>query len=135
MARLSLEQLKSELYDKKLLLDNDSPDYKNISSTIYVRCEKGHKIETNLKTIRAENFRCPVCDGISSKGFKKTASDVIPIKRGYRVVGIDNATQKFGVSIFESGNLVYYNVLTFSGDLIDRLNGIWDMINNVIIPM
>ena len=135
MARLSSEQLLEELKLKKLTLDNNSPDYKNINSEIVVRCEKDHKIETNLKTIRAENFRCPVCDGLDSKGFKHSADSVIPIKRGYRVIGIDNATQKFGISIFESGNLIYYNVLTFEGDLIDRLNGIWDMINKVIIPM
>jgi len=135
MARLDLNQLLKELKEKNLTLDSESPEYKNISSEIYVVCDKGHKIEANLKTIRAENFRCPVCDGLNSKGFKHSANSVIPIKKGYRIIGIDNATQKFGVSIFENGNLIYYNVLTFEGDLIDRLNGIWNMINDVIIPM
>jgi len=101
-----------------------------------VRCEEGHKIITNLKSVRLDSFRCPQCAGESSKGFNAATPFEMPQKKGYRVLGIDNATKKFGVSMYENGNLIFYRLLTFSGaDLIDRLNQVRDKIEKIIIPI
>jgi len=108
---------------------------KNISSPILVNCKEGHRIETNLKTIRRTNFRCPVCEGESSTGLSTPNPQSVPPKKGYRIIGIDNATQSFGLSIFESGKLIYYTLLTFSGDTTARLNAIRDAMENMIIPV
>jgi len=136
MAKLSHDQLVQELKNKNLTLDKNSPDYKNLKSVILVRCEKDHKIETNLKTIRSANFYCAQCEGESSENFEAATARELRPKRGFRVLGIDNATKNFGVSIDEDGKLIFYRLLTFSGaDVIDRLNQIRNMIENIIIPV
>lgn len=135
MARLDKEQLLEELKVKNLTLDTQSQEYKNINSIITVNCEEGHRIETSLKIIRRSNFRCPICEGKASIGMSAPNTQSIPPKRGFRVIGFDNATQSFGISIFENGNLIYYTVLTFRGDTVDRLNAIRDTIENIIIPI
>jgi hypothetical protein len=136
MARLSYEQLTQELKEKNLTLDINSREYKNLTSPIIVRCENNHKIETNLKSIRSANFRCPQCEGNSSMDIDAAEARQLGPKRGYRVLGIDNATQKFGVSVYENGKLIFYRLLTFSGnDVVDRLNKIRDMVEKTIIPV
>ena len=135
MARLSLEQLKQELKKNKLTLVSDYDDYKNLSSIIIAKCENGHEVHTNLKTIRGSNFTCPICVGEASKGFKKEPV-AVPNKKGYRVIGFDNASHKMGVSIFDDGKLVYFGLLEFNdGTAIERLLKIRDMLENKIIPL
>jgi predicted DNA-binding ribbon-helix-helix protein len=136
MGKLSHDQLIKELEKKKLTLDENSPDYKNLSSVILVRCDEGHKIETNLKSIRSVNFNCAQCEGAASENFTTSTATELGVKRGYRVLGVDNATKNFGVSIYENGKLIFYRLLTFSGaDVVDRLNQIRDMIEKTIIPV
>lgn len=134
MGKLSNVELVAELALKKLTLSDITKPYENLSSPITVLCENKHVIETNLKTIRMVNFKCPVCAGASSKN-DAASTHTIPLKQGYRIVGIDNATQRFGVSMFENGKLIYYNLFTFSGDVVNRLNQIRDLIENTIIPV
>ena len=136
MAKLSRADLIKELEAKNLRLMNESPKYKNLNSDIWVRCEEDHKIITNLKSVRLDSFTCPQCVGDSSKGFNVVSPSNVPQKKGYRILGIDNATKKFGVSIYENGNLIFYRLLTFNGaDLIVRLNKVREYIENIMIPI
>lgn len=135
MAKVTEGQLQEELKKKRLTLVSDYEDYKNLGTPITVSCLNGHEIQTNLKTIRSSSFTCPVCVGQATKGFNKTPVSV-PSKKGYRVIGFDNASHKMGVSIFDDGKLVYYGLLTFNqGTAIQRLNKIRDLLENVIIPV
>lgn len=134
MGKLSNADLVAELASKKLTLSDTTKPYENLSSPITVLCENQHTIETNLKTIRMANFKCPVCAGASSKN-DAASTHTIPPKKGYRIIGIDNATQRFGISMFENGKLIYYNLFTFSGDVVSRLNQIRDLLENIIIPI
>lgn len=134
MAKISNKDLVAELALKNLTLSNTSKAYENLSSTITVICNNEHTIETNLKTIRMVNFRCPFCAGATSKS-EAASNHNLPAKKGYRIIGIDNATQRFGISMFENGKLIYYNLFTFSGDVVGRLNQIRDLVENIIIPI
>jgi len=134
MGKLSKNDLIAELALKKLTLSTTSKSYENLSSQITVSCENQHIIETNLKTVRMANFKCPICAGASSRN-DAASSYVIGPKKGYRIIGIDNATQRFGISMFENGKLIYYNLFTFSGDVVNRLNQIRDLVENIIIPI
>lgn len=134
MARLNNEQIVAELKTKNLTWDEKSPDYQNTNAEIIVVCEKGHSITTNLKTIRMSSFSCPVCVGAGSKGFNKEPISV-PTKKGYRIIAFDNATQKMGISIFDSGKLVYYGLMSFNDtDHVKRLNNIRHTLEEIIIP-
>jgi hypothetical protein len=58
------------------------------------------------------------------------------VKKGYRVVGVDNATYNMGLSIFDSGKLVYFKLLKFdSVNHVVRLNEIRDAFEHVVIPL
>lgn len=124
--------LYGELMNKGLVIDEKSPDYKNLTSAILVRCEKGHLIQTNLLNIRRENFACPICEGLKTKGFDQAPTKV-PQKEGYRIVGLDNATHNLGISIFDDGKLVYYKLHNFTGTSVERLNAFRDLLEDVII--
>ena len=59
----------------------------------------------------------------------------IPLKgNSYRILGFDQATEKFGVSVFDNGELVYYKLLVFTGDLNMRLLKIQQMLEKEILP-
>lgn len=134
MARISLEQVKTELASKKLKL-SEKTLYENLNSQIEVECEKGHKFITTLKSVRYANFVCPVCVGEKTKGFTESPTD-IPKKRGYRIIGVDNATYKMGASLFENGKLIYFKLFEFkSNNHIQRLNEIRDLFEQEIIPI
>jgi hypothetical protein len=133
MARIGIKQVEEELADKKLKLTENS-SYENLNSQIEVECEKGHKFITTLKSIRYANFVCPVCVGEKTKGFTESPTE-IPKKRGYRIIGIDNATYKMGISLFENGVLIYFKLFEFtSNNHIQRLNEIRDLFEQEIIP-
>lgn len=135
MARkLPLETIQKELSEKYLTLLSSYDEYKSLNSPITVQCVNGHKIETTFKTIRSANFTCSVCVGTASKG-KHVSNRIIPAKVGYRIIGFDNASHNMGVSIFDDGKLVYYNLLQFnSGTTIQRLNKIRDLLEKQILP-
>ena len=91
-------------------------DYHNLDSILRLTCNHNHQFEATLREVRNENFKCPYCEGNQVKKL-----DGIPPKKGYRVIGIDNATENVGVSIFEDGKLLDYGKITFSGQLLDRI--------------
>ncbi|RLI51911.1 hypothetical protein DRO61_01130, partial [Candidatus Bathyarchaeota archaeon] len=134
MGRLSEEDVLKELKIKNLSLKSPFTDYKSINSMIKVSCLNGHEIQTNLKTIRAHSFACPTCVGNASKGFDGSPT-IVPEKSGHRVLGFDNASHKMGVSIFDSGKLVYYHLLEFNqGTATQRLLKIRQLLEKTILP-
>lgn len=131
MARLSSEKILATIKTKGFIPVNIS-EYRNKESKIIVKCKEGHKIETTLNDVRKDSFRCAICHGGSINVYKKTAP---PRKKdAYRVVAFDNATEKTGVSVYDNGELVYYTLLKFTGLLEKRLEAIFDVINQVIMP-
>ena len=133
--KLEYNQIAYELRQKNFKLKSDYNDYKSINSPIIIECVNGHEVHTNLKTVRLKNFTCSQCVGTATKG-KHVYTTVVPQKTGYRVIGFDNASHNMGVSIFDNGKLVYYNLLTFNqGTAIQRLNKIRDTLEKQILPL
>lgn len=128
MAKLTLEQIKEELSLKKFSLI-DAENYKSLSSRIVIKCENGHLIETSLKDFRKASFVCPCCD----RKIDFINPNEVPLKKGKRIIAFDQATEKFGLSIFDDNNLVFYSLYTFNGDTISRLVKIRKFINEIVI--
>ena len=127
MAKLNREQIAAEVATKDCILV-DSSKYENINSDITVRCQKGHQFITNLVAVRSVSFGCPECD---KRIFVNPA--IVPQKSGYRVIAFDQATEKFGLSIFDNGQLVFYNLYSFVGNLNNRLAQIRNFVVNIVI--
>lgn len=134
MARkMPLEQLERELADKGLILISSYDDYKNVNTPIMVECKNGHGMQTSLNTVRSDNFNCSFCVG-SATISKFVSSVKVPEKKGFRVIGFDNASHNMGVAIYDDGKLVYYDLLQFTkGNAIQRLNSIRDMLEDTIL--
>lgn len=131
MSKLTENQIRQELAWKHFYL-KDLNNYKNLDSEIIILCEKGHEITTTLKTFRNEKFYCPQCRGASQnmQNLKKEIPDKpVGVKR---VVSLDNATEKMGVAVFDDGKLVFADVFSFRGELIDRLVTIYNFLEKVI---
>ena len=107
----------------------DDSNYTNMNSRIIIKCPQGHLIETCLADFRKVSFTCPVCD----KDIKFVNPNTVPQKKGYRIIAFDQATERFGLSIFEDNQLVFYSLYTFSGDVIHRLTKIKKFIQDVVI--
>jgi len=129
MAKLSNYQIE-ELVEGKGFKVIDASKYQNINTDITIECDLGHKIITNMNSFRKSNFKCPECHGGK---INVSNSEKPPQKKGYRVIAFDNATEKMGVSIFDDGELVYYNLLKFGGNLDDRLLRISEVVTQVVI--
>lgn len=131
MAKLNEEQIKEELQKKQYTLI-DASNYKNMNSRITIKCPHGHLIETSMAEFRHPSFVCPSCD--SNIDFINPR--FVPKKedKTFRLIGFDQATEKFGVSIWDNNKLVFYSLLTFSGDMIHRLIKIKKFIEEVVIP-
>lgn len=129
MARLTHQQITDEIQKMGYELVDDSK-YTSMQSRIVVRCPKGHLIETSLADFRRPSFTCPVCD----KDIDFINPKEVPLKNGaYRVIAFDQATEKFGLSIFDNGQLVFYRLFTFSGELNTRLVKIRKLVEDVVI--
>lgn len=128
MSRLNLEQVAKEITDKGFK-PTKIDHYRNLGTILTVECAVGHEIEESLANIRKASFRCPRCHGGSYRVVNKP-----PQKKGYRVIGIDNASQNMGLSIFDNGELVFQTVITFSGkDFEDRLQTIFNLTESLIM--
>lgn len=128
MARLTETQIKNEIKRKGFDII-DISQYKNLKSPLMIKCGQNHTIETTMHNIRKDTFRCPVCHG----GEVNIAAFPLE-KKGYRVIALDNSTQKVGLSIFDDDELVYYILLNFTGaNYEDRLLKIANYIEDIII--
>lgn len=110
----------------------DISAYKNLSSMLEVRCNKGHQFLTDMKSVRKDNFVCPTCVGEDTSSFQSDYS-AIPEKTGYRIIAIDQASQKLGISIYDNGRLVYYHLVEVTGTLSARLQKIYKFMVDVVI--
>lgn len=128
MAKLSHEQIAAEVASKGYTLIDDSK-YSNMQSPIIIKCNKGHIIETSLAAFRHPSFTCPQCD----KNVDFINPGYVPPKQGYRIVAFDQATEHFGVSIFEDGKLIYYHLYVFTGTAANRLYKIKKFVEDVAI--
>ena len=129
MARLTHDQIIAEINAAGYKLIDDS-GYTSMQSRITIECPKGHLIETCLADFRKPSFNCPVCD----KSISFINPKEVPNKNGaYRVIAFDQATEKFGLSIFDDGKLIFYRLFTFSGDLNSRLVKIKKLLETVIL--
>jgi Holliday junction resolvasome RuvABC endonuclease subunit len=131
MAKLNNEQVVAILQGKGFVL-KDISSYETIKSPIIIQCNSGHDIYTTLETARKQRFVCPKCDG---GVYKYTKNGEPPAKKGVRVLGFDNATKMMGVSVFDDGELVFYNVFNFNSKSLEkRLLQIFDLLNDYILP-
>lgn len=127
MARLSQEAL-LEITKEKNLEIIDIDNYVNLQSELIFKCGKcNKKIISNMESVRHVNWSCPHCNEQ-----KVTYVGKPPKKSGYRIIGCDQATQNFGISVFDDGKLVYFDCIQFSGELDKRYADIMVFMDNVI---
>lgn len=110
----------------------DINGYKNLTSSIEVRCSNGHKFMTDMKSVRHDKFVCPKCVGIDTSSLKEFKG-LLPKKEGFRIIAVDQASQKLGISVYDNGKLVYYYWVEVSGGLSTRLLKIYSFMRDVII--
>lgn len=127
MGRLSAVQIKAEVEEKGYTLI-DCSGYTNMQSIIKVSCPKGHIFQTTLGDLRSPAFTCPECD--KSIQFKNPTA--VPPKTGYRVIAFDQATEHFGLSVFDNGQLKFLNLYTFTGRVNDRIAQIKTFVEMII---
>ena len=128
MSKLSEEKIKAELQGKNFTLI-DASKYETLNSPIIIECNKGHQLEVSMNVFRKPSFTCPCCD----KAISFINPKIVPEKKGYRVIAFDQATEKFGLSIWDGGELVFYHLFIFTGDLISRLVKIQKFISEIVI--
>ena len=128
MSRLSTDKIKEELATKHFTLLDDR-NYTTLNSPIVIQCEHGHKIEVSMNDFRRPSFTCPCCD----KSISFINPKNVPPKTGYRVIAFDQATEHFGLSIWDNNELVFYSLYTFTGDVVTRLSKIQNFIENIVI--
>lgn len=127
MGRLSIDSIKAEVESKGYILI-DASNYTNMNSIITIRCAKGHIIETSLADFRLASFTCPQCDKMDFIN-----PSAVPPKNGYRIIAFDQATENFGLSVFDDGKLVFFNLYTFVGNFNSRLLQIKKFVEDIVI--
>lgn len=128
---LSKDQRKELIQSKGFVLVDDS-GYKNMDSKILVRCPHGHEFTTSIAAVKHVSFECPKCN----HEIVYDAKGVPPKEPGiFRVIAFDQATEHFGLSVFDSGKLVYYSLYTFTGTLDVRLVSITKLIRDIVLKL
>jgi Holliday junction resolvasome RuvABC endonuclease subunit len=131
MSKLSKEEIQETLDAKGYKLV-DYNQYKNLSSVIDVICRNGHETKSTMKILRKKTYVCPQCEG-GTYTMRKDGKP--PQKKGYRTIGIDNATKKMGIAVFDGNELVYYTILNFTSSVLEeRLVQIYQLMSEVILP-
>ena len=127
MAKLSKNDIIEIAKIKGLTIINPD-EYINLeSSNLVFECKDGHTFIGDLKSVRDnKSFYCPLCDRQEVKYVSKP-----PVKNGFRIIGFDQATQNFGISVYDDEKLVYYDVAKFGGETEDRLVSIANFIDAV----
>lgn len=127
---LSKQQIADEVSKRGFTLVN-SDGYKNMESMITVSCPHGHQFETNIKSVRHDSFECPLC----GHDIVVNPKAVPPKKEGVkRIMGFDQATEHFGLSIYDGTTLVFYSLYTFKGTTDNRLLSIMHFIRDIVLP-
>ena len=131
MAKLSKQEIEGILESKKLVCLNIEA-YQNLDSLLALQCINGHKIDATMRTIRNSHFKCPECEGRLSTSIELSNIN-IPVKAGFRIVAIDNATENVGVSVFDNEKLVFYHLYKYEGSTISRMVKNRQFLEQVII--
>ena len=127
MARLSDQEVLA-IAESRGMEVVDVKQYTKLDGDLEVRCKnQGHKFITNVRTMRLNSFSCPLCEKQ-----EVTYTCRPPAKKGFRIMGWDQATQNFGISIFDDGRLVYYDVIRFVGETEERLVKIYNFLQYFI---
>lgn len=127
LSKLNYDELFEIVKGKDLEVENVT-EYKNLQTEMVFICKKcGRKVISTFGTIRNANWSCPLCD---SQVVKKVSCP--PPKNGYRIVGCDQATQHFGISVYDNGQLMYYDCIEFTGDVEKRYAAIMDFMEMMV---
>ena len=110
----------------------DISGYQNKQSKLTCQCSKGHLFTAALQHIEKDTFRCPKCEGARYEALSYNGE--VPEKRGYRIIGFDQSSNIIGVSIYDSGKLVYYDWYKLTGDIDTRLSKWFTLLNDTVIP-
>ena len=113
MARLSIDRVKIELEEHGLEYVNG--EYSNLKSILTVRCAEGHEYLTSVYQVR-RGSPCPTCFQYENMDILESKMETPPLKKGKRILGIDNATKKTGFAIFESGDYIHGGVKSMNSD-------------------
>lgn len=131
---LSKDQIKAEVENKGFELV-DASAYKNMQSDITVKCGKGHVFVTNITAVRHPSFQCPEC---AKEHFIIEKPKAVPVKQPgvFRVIAFDQATYKMGMSVWDNGKLVYYDLFQFNDAATEsRLVKIERLLSEVVVPI
>lgn len=118
MKKLKIEDIEKEIQDKgwKLL----STEYINTKTDLKMSCPEGHDVYISLDKWRQRPI-CPVC----SSNILYKPSQIAHSKKSYRVIGLDQASNITGWSIYEDNKLISYGIFeTTKKDYISRINEI-----------
>lgn len=118
MARLSELEITNIILAKGYKVI-DISGYQNKDSRIMVQCPHGHYVSTSLSSLEKPAFKCPSCMGELKDA--AASNESVPNKVGYRIIGFDQSSNKIGVSIYDNGKLVYYDLYQLNGELDERL--------------
>lgn len=127
LSRLTIEKITQRAKDKNLII-KDAEKYETLKTPLHFECLKcGKEFESTIDTIQNPAFRCPHCEYQTVKYVGAP-----PEKTGYRVIGCDQATQHFGISVYDNGKLVYFDCIEFTGELEQRYAQIFIFMEQVI---
>jgi len=128
MSRLSRKEIEDIASKKKLIVLNPE-NYTSLNSQLEFKCLKCSKTFMScINIVRSPNFLCPRCQEQSIKHYDKVPQKT---ENTYRIVGFDQATKNFGISVFDNGVLVYYGLAQFVGTTEERCVKIAKFIKNV----
>lgn len=88
--------------------------YTTLDSPIEIECEKGHRFQNTMREFRKVPI-CPICASNPFETSKETSTN--RKKKGYRVLGIDQATVKSGWAVFEGLELIAHGVISIDDKL------------------
>lgn len=123
---LSKEQITNEVEQVGFKLIS-AEGYKNLNSDITVECSLGHRFVTNVADVR-RNIKCGQCTRLGVDLY-----DAVPEKKGYRIIAIDQASNVFGLSIWENGKLIHARHERLLGEYPERLVKLYRYIVKVVI--
>ena len=128
MSRLSQEEIEKIAKEKNLIILNPE-SYVSLSSDLEFKCLKCKKMFiSNMDTVRSPRFMCPECEkqrAVYRNSPPPKEKDV------FRIIGFDQATVSFGISVFDNGQLVYFAVERFNGATENRLASIATFIEKI----
>lgn len=128
MSRLSYEEITNIASEKGLHINNPD-DYQTLKTLLSFECTVCKKtFISDIETIRNSKFKCPLCE--SQDVHIKEKPPLKPVD-AYRIIGFDQATENFGVSVYDNNKLVYYACIHFRGLTDERLTKIYLFISMI----